>query len=66
VLILCYNSTVSTKPPVIHINVRFPADLIEELRRSARENGRSLHGEILWILREYAARRERERERGQE
>lgn len=51
----------STKPPVIHINVRFPADLIEELRRSARENGRSLHGEILWILREYAARRQRER-----
>ncbi len=24
--------------------------------------GRSLHGEILWILREHAARRERERE----
>lgn len=59
--LLCYIGTMSTKPPVIHINVRFPADLIEELRRSARENGRSLHGEILWILREYAARRQRER-----
>ncbi|HKB48960.1 MAG TPA: Arc family DNA-binding protein [Ktedonobacterales bacterium] len=59
--LLCYNSTMKTKALITHINVRFPADLIEELRRSARENERSLHGEILWILREYVARRKRER-----
>jgi hypothetical protein len=55
----------NTKAPITHINVRFPADLIEELRRSARENGRSLHGEVLWILREYMARQKRERDRGE-
>jgi len=48
--------------PIKHINVRFPADLLDALRRSAKENGRSLHGEILWALREYVARRQRERE----
>lgn len=56
--LLCYNGTMNTKPPVTHINVRFPADLIEALRRLAHEDGRSLHGEILWILRAYVTQRE--------
>jgi Arc-like DNA binding domain len=49
----------NTKPPIVHINVRFPVELIEELRRIACEDGRSLHGEILWILRDYVAQRKR-------
>lgn len=57
---ICYIGTMNAKSPITHINMRFPTDLVEELRRSARENGRSLHGEILWILREYVARRKRE------
>jgi hypothetical protein len=48
--------------PIKHMNVRFPADLLDALRRSAKENGRSLHGEILWALRKYVARRKREGE----
>jgi hypothetical protein len=51
----------STQPPITHINMRFPADLIEALRKLAPENGRSLHAEILWALRAYVARQERER-----
>ena len=58
--LLCYHGTMNTKPPIVHINVRFPVDLIDELRRVAREDGRSLHGEILWILRDYVVRRKRE------
>ena len=59
---LCYNGCMRDEQPIKHINVRFPADLLDELRRSAKENGRSLHGEILWALREYVARRQRTRE----
>jgi hypothetical protein len=51
----------STKPPITHINMRFPTDLIEAVRQLARENGRSLHAEILWALRAYVARCRRER-----
>ena len=43
--------------PVKHINMRFPPELVEELKRSASENGRSLHAEILWAVREYLKRR---------
>jgi hypothetical protein len=50
----------STQPLITHINMRFPADLIDALRKSAHENGRSHHAEILWALREYVARRKRE------
>jgi hypothetical protein len=51
----------SNEKPIKHMNVRFPVDLLEELRRSAKDNGRSLHGEILWALREYVARRQGEK-----
>jgi hypothetical protein len=53
----------SSEPPIKHFNVRFPADLLNALRRSAKENGRSLHGEILWALREYVTRQQ-QREHG--
>lgn len=53
----CYTSIMDTEKPVKHINMRFPADLVEELKRSAHENGRSLHAEILWAVREYLKRR---------
>jgi hypothetical protein len=43
----------NTTSPIVHINMRFPSDLIEALRRSAQENGRSLHAEIVWVLRQY-------------
>jgi hypothetical protein len=52
----------SNEKPIKHMNVRFPVDLLDELRRLANENGRSLHGEILWALRVYVARRKREEE----
>jgi hypothetical protein len=52
----------SDEKPIKHMNVRFPVDLLDELRRLARENGRSLHGEVLWALRDILARRKREGE----
>jgi hypothetical protein len=62
VLLLCSTGCMSDEKPVKHMNVRFPAELLDELRRSAKQNGRSLHGEILWALREYVARRKRDGE----
>lgn len=51
----------SEMPVVKHVNMRFPLPLLTALKRIAQEDGRSLHGEVLWILREYVARRERAR-----
>jgi hypothetical protein len=37
------------------IQVRFPLDILEELRRLAHEHERSFNGEVIWGLRRYAA-----------
>jgi hypothetical protein len=59
VLFLCYNSTMTREnAPTVHINIRFPAEVIAALRQYAKEDGRSLHGEVLWILRDYIRRRQ--------
>ncbi len=35
-------------------SVRFPLDVLEVIKQLAREDGRSINSEIVWILREYA------------
>ncbi len=42
-----------TKIPVAKVNMRIPTDLLEELRRLARTDQRSLNGEVVWILRAF-------------
>lgn len=37
----------------VKITVRFPADVIEALRRLAHQHERSLNGEIVWAVRTY-------------
>jgi hypothetical protein len=37
-----------------------PLELIERMRKLAAEHGRSLNGEIVWALREYIARQDRQ------
>ena len=32
---------------------RYPKTVLEEMRKLAKEHGRSLNGEIVWALREY-------------
>ena len=44
-------------------SVRFPLDLLETLKRFAREDKRSINSEIIWILREYARKRKGEKTR---
>jgi hypothetical protein len=51
--LFCYMGAMDTKPPIVHTNKRFSPERIEALRRSAQENGRSLHAEIVWALRQY-------------
>jgi hypothetical protein len=45
----------------LKITVRMPADIAEGMKQSAYENDRSLNGEVVRALREYLARRQRER-----
>ena len=43
----------------IKITLRLPAEVAEDMKRSARENDRSLNGEIVRALREYLAKQKR-------
>jgi len=45
-----------TKRPETKITIRIPADIAEALRRLAKEHDRSLNGEIVRALREYAGK----------
>jgi hypothetical protein len=39
-----------------HISIRFPSDVWEAIRTLAKQHERSFNGEVIWALREYAAR----------
>jgi hypothetical protein len=47
---------VSEKQPIIHLTIRIPTEIAEALRRLATHHDRSLNGEIVRALREYAAK----------
>jgi len=49
------------KKKEVKITVRFPPDVIEVLRPLAQEEDRSLNGEIVQAVREYIAKRRKER-----
>jgi hypothetical protein len=38
-------------------SVRFPLDVLEAVKQVAKEDGRSINSEIVWIVRDYLARR---------
>ena len=44
------------KPSTTSITIRIPAEIAELLRRLAKQHDRSLNGEIVRALREYAER----------
>jgi hypothetical protein len=44
-----------------HVSIRFPVDVLEALRRLAKQHERSLNGEVLWALREYLQRHQERR-----
>jgi len=49
------------------ISIRFPLDVLETIRRLAKQHERSFNGEVIWALREYAQQYEQElREKDQE
>lgn len=39
-------------------SVRFPLDVLESIKQLAKEDGRSINSEIIWILRAYIAKRQ--------
>jgi hypothetical protein len=50
------------KQQEIKITVRFPAELIEALRPLAKQEDRSLNGEIVQAVREYLKRKQQRSE----
>lgn len=44
-------------------SVRFPLDVLESIKHLAKEDGRSINSEIVWILRSYLATRRGEETR---
>jgi len=38
------------------ISIRFPLDILAVIRTLAKQHERSFNGEVIWALREYAAR----------
>jgi predicted transcriptional regulator len=48
------------KPSTINITIRLPAEIAELLRRLAKQHDRSLNGEIVRALREYAEKHKSE------
>jgi hypothetical protein len=38
------------------ISIRFPLDVLDAIRKPARQQERSFNGEVIWALREYAER----------
>jgi hypothetical protein len=57
VLFMCYNGTMSTEKEV-RINMRYPREVYEMIKRFAQEDSRSFHSMVIWILREYIKQRQ--------
>jgi len=57
VLSLCYNGAMDTGRE-IKINTRYPTDVYAALKQFAKEDGRSFHNLVIWILREYIKQRQ--------
>jgi predicted transcriptional regulator len=51
------------KPGTTSITIRVPAEIAERLRRLAKQHDRSLNGEIVRALREYAEQQKHTREK---
>ncbi len=41
------------KTPETRISIRFPLDVLQALRESAKRHERSFNGEVIWALRYY-------------
>jgi len=44
------------------VSIRFPLDILEELRKVAQQNNRSLNGEVLTAVRIHIKQQKRKRE----
>ncbi len=42
------------------ISIRFPLDLLEAIRKQAKEHERSFNGEVIWLLRFALKNRDKE------
>jgi predicted transcriptional regulator len=58
---MVYNSCMNEKQPITSMTIRIPAEIAEVLRRLAKRHDRSLNGEIVRALREYAEKHKDEK-----
>jgi len=42
---------------VTNINMRYPSDVLDAIRQFAKDDGRSFHNMVIWILRAYIKHR---------
>lgn len=42
------------------ISIRFPSDLLEAIRKQAKEHERSFNGEVVWMLRQMLSQQKKE------
>ena len=45
------------------VSIRFPLDVLAAIKHTAREDGRSINAEIIWIIRDYLMHRKKEENR---
>jgi predicted transcriptional regulator len=57
----CYASDMDKQGRETRITIRIPAEIAEMVRRLAKQHDRSLNGEIVRALREYAERHKNEK-----
>jgi hypothetical protein len=45
-------------------SVRFPLDVLEAIKQVAKEDGRSINSEIIWLLKECLQQRQQAKKKG--
>lgn len=45
------NNKPNKKQKEVRISIRFPSDLLEDIRSQAKKTERSFNGEVIWLLR---------------
>jgi hypothetical protein len=58
---VCYNGTMKNEQKTTRMNTRYPADVYEAIQQFAKEDSRSFHSMVIWILREYVKQRQGKR-----
>jgi predicted DNA-binding protein len=51
---ICYTESMQEK--IFPTSLRIPRDMLTQLKTVAQQNGRTMHGEMVWALRQHIAK----------